>query len=178
MIPNGLVSDEVMERPLIRKLKSTECKIFFHFLCFRIVFVLCFAAMFAMLFAAVIGMTFGVIMAIFGTAVLLFRADFIISGIAPEIMLFGGLTAVFLALFLGMLAVKLGFIVSRYYLRTRRHCDNLRERDREEEWEYPDDPDDPDDSVNSDNSDNSDSSDKPDKPEAEDVLPEKTDNSE
>ncbi len=128
---------------MIRLLKSTECKIFFHFLCFRIVFVLCFAVMFAMLFAAVIGVTFGVIMAIFGTAVLLFRADFIISGVAPEIMLFGGMTAVFLSLFLGMFAVKLGFIVSRYYLRTRRHCEHLREREREEreEYEYSDEPD-------------------------------------
>lgn len=151
---------------MIRLLKSTECKIFFHFLCFRIVFVLCFAVMFAMLFAAVIGVTFGVIMAIFGTAVLLFRADFIISGIAPEIMLFGGLTAVFLALFLGMFAVKLGFIVSRYYLRTRRHCDNLREREREEreEWEYSDEPDDPD------------KPDDPDNSEADGGFPEKTDN--
>lgn len=126
---------------MIKLFKSADFKIFLHFALFRIVFVVCFVLMFAMLFAAVMGVTFGVIMAIFGTAVLLFRADFVISGIAPEIMLFGGMTLVFLAFFLGMLAVKLGFIVSRYYLRTRRHCDNLREREQEQ-WDYSDEPDD------------------------------------
>ncbi len=145
---------------MIRLLKSTELKIFLHFACFWIVFAVCFALMFAMLFAAVIGVTFGVIMAIFGTAVLLFRADFVISGIAPEIMLFGGMTVVFLAFFLGMLAVKIGFVVSRYFLRTRRHCDNLRERERAES-DFPDEPD---------------ASDPPD-PDEEDKLPEETDNS-
>ncbi len=123
---------------MINLLKSTDCKIFFRFAWFWIVFAVCFALMFVMLFAAVIGATFGVIMAIFGTGVLLFRADFIISGIAPEIMLFGGLTMVFLSLFLGMAAVKIGFMVSRFFLWTRRHCDKMRERELSEEEEFGD----------------------------------------
>lgn len=127
-----------MERHLISLLKSTDCKIFLRFACFWIVFAVCFIVMFVMLFAAVIGVTFGVIMAIFGTAVLLFRADFIISGIAPEIMLFGGLTAVFLSLFFGMAAVKIGFWVSRYFLSTRHHCDKMRERELSAEDESDD----------------------------------------
>lgn len=114
---------------MINAMRSTDIKIFFHFAWFWTVFAVCFALMFAMLFAAVIGATFGVIMAIFGTGVLLFRADFIISGIAPEIMLFGGLTAAFLSLFSGMAAVKIGFLVSRFFLRTRLHCDKMRERE-------------------------------------------------
>ncbi len=112
---------------IIDFIKSAECRIFLHYLCFWIVFLFCFVIMFAMLFTAVIGVTFGIIMTVFGAGVLLFNADFIISGIAPEIMLFGGLTAVFFSGFLGMAAVKIGFLVSRYFLRTRRHCDNLNE---------------------------------------------------
>ncbi len=121
---------------MINIMKSTNIKIFFHFAWFWTVFAVCFALMFVMLFAAVIGATFGVIMAIFGTGVLLFRADFIISGIAPEIMLFGGLTAAFLSLFLGMAAVKIGFLVSRFFLRTRNHCDKMRERELSAEEEF------------------------------------------
>lgn len=121
---------------MISLLKSTECKIFFRFAGFWIVFAVCFIVMFVMLFAAVIGVTFGVIMAIFGTAVLLFRADFIISGIAPETMLFGGLTAVFLSLFFGMAAVKIGFMASRFFLSTRRHCEKMRERELSAQEEF------------------------------------------
>lgn len=91
--------------------------------------------MFAMLSAAVLGLTFGVIMAIFGTAILVFRADFIISGIAPEIMLFGGLTAVFFSGFIGLAAIKLGFMVSRFFLTTRRHCEILSIQTDDEEYE-------------------------------------------
>lgn len=123
---------------MINILKSNDCKIFFCFAWFWTVFAVCFALMFVMLFAAVIGATFGVIMAIFGTGVLLFRADFIISGIAPEIMLFGGLTMVFLSLFLGMAAVKIGFLVSRFFLRTRHHCDIMQERELSKEKEFDD----------------------------------------
>lgn len=123
---------------MINVLKSIECKIFFRFVWFWTVFAVCFALMFVMLFAAVIGAVFGVIMAIFGIGVLLFRADFIISGIAPEIMLFGGSTMAFLSLFLGMAAVKIGFLVSRFFLRTRRHCDIMRDRELSKEKEFGD----------------------------------------
>lgn len=115
---------------IVKFIKSTECKVTLRYACFWTAFAVCFAVMFAILFVAVIGVTFGVIMTTFGTAVLLFHADFIISGIAPEIMLFGGLTAVFVSGFLGMLAVKLGYIVSRFFLRTRRSCEKLREREQ------------------------------------------------
>lgn len=131
-MPKGLASGRVMENSLngiVKLIKSTECKVTLRYFCFCTVFALCFAVMFAILLVAVIGVTFGVIMTTFGTAVLLFHADFIISGIAPEIMLFGGLTAVFVSGFLGMLAVKLGYIVSRFFLRTRRSCEKLRERE-------------------------------------------------
>lgn len=70
-------------------------------------------------------------MAIFGTAILIFRADFIISGIAPEIMLFGGLTAAFFSGFIGLLAVKIGFIVSHFFLSTRRYCEKIREKEED-----------------------------------------------
>lgn len=99
---------------------------------------MCFAVMFAMLCAAVIGLAYGLVMAIFGIAVLVFRADFIISGIAPAVMLFGGLTAVFLSIFSGLLAVKIGYAVSRFFIRTRNYCDRLRDLSQQAQHDYID----------------------------------------
>lgn len=95
---------------------------------FWLVFAVCFAAMFAMLALCAVGIPLGLMTAVLGIAVLLFRADFVLTQLAPEIMLFGGLAGAFLTAFLGALAVKLGFIISRFFLRTRRRCDALRSR--------------------------------------------------
>lgn len=111
-------------------------KIFLRRALFVIIFVLCFAVMFVMLCMAVMGLAFGVVMSIFGIAVLAFEADFIISGIAPTVMLFGGLTAVFFSLFTGLLAVKIGFAVSHFYIRTRNFCERLRELSEQTQYNY------------------------------------------
>ncbi len=95
---------------------------------FWTLFFVCFAAMFAMLTAAVMGIPAGVMLAVLGTAILMFRADFIISDLAPEIMLFGGLSGAFFSAFLGALAVKIGFSASKLFVKTRRRAERLKER--------------------------------------------------
>lgn len=91
-------------------------------------FAACFAVMFAMLIAAVMGIPSGVMLAVLGLAILMFKADFVITELAPELMLFGGLAGAFLAAFLGALAVKLGFLISRLFLKVKRRCEKLRDR--------------------------------------------------
>lgn len=100
-------------------------KKFLRYTGFYLVFAVCFAIMFAMLLAAVIGIPSGAMISVFGVAVLMFKADFIITELAPEIMLFGGLAGMFFTGFLGLLAVKLGYCVSRLFVRVRRRCDRL-----------------------------------------------------
>lgn len=95
---------------------------------FWIAFAVFFAVMFAMFAVCAVGVPFGLMAAVMGIAVLAFRADFVLTQLAPELMLFGGLCGAFFAAFLGALAVKLGFIISRLFLRTRRRCDALRNR--------------------------------------------------
>lgn len=106
---------------------AVKIKVFLYYMGFWIMFAAAFAAMFAMLAAAVMGVPFGVMLSIFGVAVLAFRADFVISELSPQLMLFGGLAGAFFAAFLGLLAVKLGYAVSRLFLRIKRRCDRLRE---------------------------------------------------
>ena len=91
-------------------------------------FAVCFAVMFAMLIAAVMGIPSGVMLAVLGLAILMFKADFVITELAPELMLFGGLSGAFLAAFLGATAVKLGFLISRLFLKVKRRCEKLRDR--------------------------------------------------
>lgn len=93
---------------------------------FWLVFAVVFAVMFAMLVMCVVGIPFGLMMAVLGVAVLMFKADFVLTQLAPELMLFGGLAGAFLTAFFGALAVKLGFIVSRFFLKIKRRCDALR----------------------------------------------------
>ena len=105
---------------------AVKIKVFLYYTGFWTLFAVMFAAMFAMLTAAVMGVPFGLMMSVLGVAVLVFRADFVISELSPELMLFAGLTAAFFAAFLGLLAIKLGYAASRLFLRIKRRCDRLR----------------------------------------------------
>lgn len=89
---------------------------------------MCFAVMFVFLVAAVTGITAGVMLAVLGLAIIMFKASFIITELAPELMLFGGLCGAFFTAFLGMAAIKLGFMISRLFIRVKRQCDKLREQ--------------------------------------------------
>lgn len=106
---------------------AVKIKVFLYYAGFWIIFTAAFAVMFTMLTAAVMGVPFGVMLSIFGVAVLVFHADFVISELSPQLMLFGGLAGAFFAAFLGLLAVKLGYAVSRLFIRIKRRCDRLRE---------------------------------------------------
>lgn len=103
-------------------------KIFLRYTAFWIFFAVCFAVMFVFLVAAVMGITTGVMLAVLGTAIIMFKASFIITELAPELMLFGGLCGAFFTAFLGMAAIKIGFVVSRMFLKVKRRCDKLREQ--------------------------------------------------
>ena len=110
-------------------------KIFLRYTAFWTFFGICFAVMFVFLTAAIMGVTSGVMLAVLGTAIIMFKAGFIISGLAPELMLFGGLCGACFTAFLGMTAIKLGFIVSRVFLMTKRKCDKLRDSEYTREAE-------------------------------------------
>ncbi len=91
-----------------------------------LVFLAVFAVMLALLAAAAFGVPAGLMLFVLGFAVKLFSAQFIVSSLSPELMLFGGLAAACGSLFCGFLAVKAGFMVSRLYVRIRRKTDLLR----------------------------------------------------
>lgn len=88
-------------------------------------FLAVFAVMFALLSVAVFVFPAGLMICVLGFAVKLFNAQFIVTSLSPELMLFGGLAASFGAAFFGLAAVKAGLAVSRLYVRVRRKCDLL-----------------------------------------------------
>lgn len=104
----------------------TVLNVFWRYAAFWIVFTVTVAIMLVMLTAAIIGIPLGVMMAVFGVAISMFKADFIITELAPQVMLFGGLSGGFFAAALGLAAVKLGFFISRIFVKVRRQCDKLR----------------------------------------------------
>lgn len=104
----------------------TALKVFWRYTVFWIAFAVTAAAMLVMLTAAVIGVPLGAMMAVFGVAILMFKADFVITELAPQVMLFGGLSAGFFSASLGLIAVKLGFFISHGFVKIRRRCDKLR----------------------------------------------------
>lgn len=93
---------------------------------FFLIFIVSFAVMFVFLVSAVMGITAGIMLAVLGIAMIMFKADFIITALAPEIMLFGGLAGAFFTAFLGLLAVKIGCCVSRLFVRIGRKCERLK----------------------------------------------------
>lgn len=101
-------------------------KVFALYAAFWTLFAISFAVMFAMLMACALGIPSGIMLAVLGVAVLMFKADFVITALAPQVMVFGGLAGAFLAAFSGLLAVKLGFGISDLFVRIRRKCDKLR----------------------------------------------------
>lgn len=92
---------------------------------FAVLFLIVFAVMLALLCAAAFGIPAGIMVSIFGFAVKLLRAQFIVTSLSAETMLFGGLAAAFGAAFCGIAAVELGYLISGVYLRVRRKCDIL-----------------------------------------------------
>lgn len=94
--------------------------------CYALVFALVFCSMLVMLTIAAAGVPAGLMLFVFGVAMLLFKADFILTDFAPQFILFGGACAAFVSAFLGLCAVKAGFMVSRLFLKIKRRCDHIR----------------------------------------------------
>lgn len=103
-------------------------KVFLHYTCYWLVFALTFAVMFALLLVAAAGIPFGVMLLIFGIAASVFNEELIITELAPRFMLFGGPAVIFMSAACGLVAVKLGFIIARRFLKVKRFCDRLRDR--------------------------------------------------
>ena len=101
-------------------------KVFLYYTGYWLIFAAVFAVMFVLLLVAAAGIPFGVMLFIFGVAALVFNEDLIITELAPQFMLFGGLALIFLSAACGLFAVKLGFFVSRRFLKIKRRCDRLR----------------------------------------------------
>ena len=107
--------------------KFTNFKIVLYYTCYWLVFAIVFAVMFALFVVAAMGIPFGVMLVIFGLAAIIFKEDLIITELAPQLMLFGGLSLMFLSAACGLIAVKLGFFISRRFIRVKRRCDKLRD---------------------------------------------------
>lgn len=102
-------------------------KIFSIYAAFWTLFAVTFAVMFILLMICVLGIPSGIMLAVLGAAVSVFKADFVISALAPQVMMFGGISGAFLAAFFGLLAVKAGFFISEIFVRIRRKCERLKE---------------------------------------------------
>lgn len=102
-------------------------KVFLNYLLYWFVFAVVFLVMFALFAAAAVGIPLGIMLVIYGAAALMFNEDLIITELAPPVMLFGGLALMFLTLSGALCAVKLGYFVSRRFLKVKRRCDRLRE---------------------------------------------------
>ncbi len=93
---------------------------------YALLFAAVFVVMLTLLTVSVIGMPAGLLTGIFGFAVLLFDVSFIVTDLSPTLLLFGGLSGAFLSAFLGLVAVKAGFLISRLFVRIKQRCDKLR----------------------------------------------------
>ena len=106
--------------------RTAKLKVFAMQSGFAVLFILTFCAMLVMLSAAVFGIPAGILIRVAGIAVRVFNAQFIVTSLTPELMMFGGLAAAFGSAFLGLAAVKTGFVISRLFLRVKRRCDICR----------------------------------------------------
>lgn len=109
---------------------SVKLRVFLIYCGFWLAFAVVFAVMFALLFTAAAGIPFGVMLVIFGTAASVFKEDLIITELAPRFMLFGGLAMICAAAACGLIAVKLGYFISRRFLWIRRRCDRLNDLEK------------------------------------------------
>lgn len=105
----------------------TRLKVFLYYTGYWFLFAVVFAVMFVLLAAAAVGVPFGIMLVIFGAAGSVLKEDVIVTRLAPPVLLFGGLALAFLTAACGLIAVKLGFFVSRRFLVVKRRCDRLRD---------------------------------------------------
>lgn len=93
---------------------------------FAVLFAAVFAVMLVLLTVAVIGVPSGIMLAVFGLAIRLFSADFIITELPPVFMIFAGAAAASASAFCGLVGLKAGILTARLFAAARRVCDRLR----------------------------------------------------
>lgn len=106
--------------------QTAKIKLYAMQFAFAALFLASFAVMLCMLSAAAFGLPAGILISVAGVAVRVFNAQFIVTSLTPELMMFGGLAAAFGSAFLGLAAVKAGFVICRLFLRVKRRCDICR----------------------------------------------------
>lgn len=104
----------------------TRLRVCVLYLAYALLFVAVFAVMLVLITAAMLLIPSGLLFSVLGGAMLLADTDIILTELSPVIMLFGGLFAASASAFAGLVAVKLGILVSRLFLKVRRSCDRLR----------------------------------------------------
>ena len=93
---------------------------------YAVLFTFIFAVILATVTAAVICIPSGFFLGLVGGVMLVFDTDFVLTELAPEIMLFGGLFAACFSAFLGFVGVKLGIGAGMLFNKVRRYCDRIR----------------------------------------------------
>ena len=106
--------------------RAAGVKVFCLYFAYWTLFTVVAAVMLALLTAALCGVPAGIMLGVFGVATLAFKADFIITELSGQLMLFGGLAGACACACAGLLAVKAGFVTARLFLRVKRRCDRLR----------------------------------------------------
>lgn len=93
---------------------------------FAALFLITASLMLALLSVAAFGVPAGLMVSISGLAVKLFHAQFIVTSLSAEMMIFGGLAAMFGSAFCGLAAVRAGMGICGVFVRVKRRCDLLR----------------------------------------------------
>ncbi len=106
--------------------RMNRLKVWCIYAFYSVLFVLAFAVMLALITTALVCIPAGFFFALVGGAMLCFDTSFVLTALAPEIMLFGGLFIAAFTAFLGFVAVKLGFAEAKLFCVLRRYCDRLR----------------------------------------------------
>ena len=104
----------------------SRIKVFVAYSAYAILFVIVFVIMLSSITAAVVCIPFGLFLGLVGGVMMLFDTSFILTELAPEIMLFGGLFGACFSAFLGFASVKMGIGAAVIFSKVRRYCDRIR----------------------------------------------------
>ena len=93
---------------------------------YAVIFVIVFVIILCGITLAVICIPSGLFLGLVGGAMLIFDTSFVLTRLAPEIMLFGGLFSACFTAFIGFVCVKLGLFSAHLFDKVRRYCDRVR----------------------------------------------------
>ena len=101
-------------------------KVWCAYLGYAVLFAIVFVILLCTLTTAFLCIPTGIFLGLVGGAMLLFKTEFVLTELAPQILLYGGIFVASLSAFVALLAVKLGILAARIFEKVRRHCDRLR----------------------------------------------------